>query len=433
MVGQLGAPAGGASAPIASPPGTAPLPAMQPPAPAPAPAVLATGVTYHKDIRSVLETRCIECHGGKVEDRIGPFSLDSWQAVSEAVKTWPVVDTVVDGHMPPWPAAADCRPIADNRALPPETRALFTAWEKAGFPEGDPATYVAPVKERAVVLGQPSLVLKMTQNYMPRRNDEYTCFGLADESGQPYTFPERKFMVAVQVLPGKPSEVHHVQLHRTSGRPAAGPVDCGGFTASVENMFSWRPGSTPLVYPDGGAANIPQGAGFNIQVHYNATFAKDGPQPDNTRVAFWFLKEGTPKSVITREAVQQTSFVIGAGNPSVRAGSGISVPAGVDIVGISPHAHMLATEMSATATVGGMRACLINIPKWDYHWQLDYTFTEPLSGPAQVSTSCVWDNSAEHQPTVNGMQLQPRNVSFGEGSFDEMCLHYVWLRRPFTQ
>jgi hypothetical protein len=40
----------------------------------------------------------------------------------------------------------------------------------------------------------------------------------------------------------------------------------------------------------------------------------------------------------------------------------------------------------------------------------------------------VYDNSAAHQPIVDGVQQQPRTVTFGEGSLDEMCLHYVWLR-----
>jgi hypothetical protein len=91
---------------------------------------------------------------------------------------------------------------------------------------------------------------------------------------------------------------------------------------------------------------------------------------------------------------------------------------------------MLATVMSATATVAGKQECLVDVPKWDFHWQLDYMLAEPIAGPAQVSTTCVWDNSAENQPTINGMKLSPRQVNFGEASLDEMCLHYIWVSRP---
>jgi hypothetical protein len=35
---------------------------------------------------------------------------------------------------------------------------------------------------------------------------------------------------------------------------------------------------------------------------------------------------------------------------------------------------------------------------------------------------CVWDNSPANQPYVNGEQVQPRTVGWGEGTVDEMCL-----------
>jgi hypothetical protein len=409
----------GPAAVSAMPPAGTAGPAAAPGAPA--------GITYQKDIRPIVELACLECHGSVAEDRIGPFPLHDYPSVMAVADS--MVTAVEMGKMPPWPAAPDCREIADNRSLPPETRALFTMWKAAQFPEGDPASYVAPAKQRTAALGEPTLILQMQQMYTPRINDEYTCFGLADESGQLYSFPERQYMLAVQVLPGEPSEVHHVQLHRTGGTPAAGPVNCAGIVSSVENMFSWRPGSTPLVYPDQSAAEIPAGAGFTIQVHYNSTFAVNGTQPDQTRVAFWFQTEGEPMNVVRRQQIFG-NVSIPAGNPNVRTTGGGSVGAGSAIVGISPHAHMLATEMTASASVSGENHCLINIPVWDFHWQLDYMFAERLMGPAQVSTTCAWDNSAENQPIVNGMQLQPRSVAFGEGSFDEMCLHYIWTRTP---
>jgi hypothetical protein len=387
-------------------------------------------VTYHADVRPVLEHACVECHGGDEADRIAPFSLDSWPSVSAAVMNWDVVGAIESGRMPPWMPADDCRPIADNRALGPETRALLTAWKQAGYPEGDASQYVAPAARGATALGEPTLVLNVPAPYTPRVDDEYTCFGLADASGAMFVASEERYLTAIQVLPGEPSEVHHVQVHRTEGAASAGPTNCSGFIAgSAENMFSWRPGSTPLVYPSGSAARIPAGNGFLVQIHYNAAFALEGRQPDQTRVAFWLMEEGAPESLISR--VQVFGPVnIPAGAAEVISTGSATVDGASEIVGITPHAHMLATKMSATANIGGQDECLIDIPKWDYHWQGDYLFEQPLAAPggARITATCVWDNTAENQPIVNMMQLQPRNVSFGEGSFEEMCLHYIWLR-----
>jgi hypothetical protein len=79
---------------------------------------------------------------------------------------------------------------------------------------------------------------------------------------------------------------------------------------------------------------------------------------------------------------------------------------------------------------GGAEECLISVPKWDFGWQLDYLYQEaiPYSRSDLLHAVCVYDNSPEHQPVVDGMKQQPKRVHFGENSLDEMCLHYVWLR-----
>jgi mono/diheme cytochrome c family protein len=398
-------------------------------------AVAGPAVTYQRDIRPLLEQSCVECHGGAESDRIAPFGLSDWDTVRQAVLDWDVVGAVDTGRMPPWMPAAGCRPLADDRSMPPEQRALFVAWREAGYPEGDASDYAAKESGRASMVGEPSLVLEVPTPYTPRVDDEYTCFGLGGEDGSLYTFADTRYLTAIQVLPGEPSEVHHVQVHRTGAAPVAGPTDCSGFVGgSEENMFSWRPGSTPLVFPAGSAARISAGNGMLVQIHYNASFAKNGRQPDQTRVALWFMPEGQPEALITR--VQVFGPVnIPAGASDVVSNGSATLEAPGEIVGVTPHAHMLATQMSATATVAGQQECLIDIPKWDFHWQGDYLFQEPLpiTTRTQVRTTCVWDNTAANQPLVNQMQLQPRNVAFGEGSFEEMCLHYLWLRRPFNQ
>jgi mono/diheme cytochrome c family protein len=387
-------------------------------------------ITYHKDVRAIFEQSCIECHGGPPEDRIAPFSLDSWETASVAVMNWDIVAAVESGAMPPWMPADGCRQLADNRSLPAEARTRISLWKAAGYPQGNPLDYVAPPARRATALGEPTLTLRVAAPYTPTIDDEYTCFGLTDDNSAAYTAPEEGYLIAIQVLPGEPSEVHHVQVHRTDGAPAAGPTNCSGFIAgSAENMFSWRPGSTPLYYPEGSAARISKGNGFTVQIHYNAAFSVNGKQPDQTRVAFWFMPEGKPRSLITRMQVFGP-VNIPANDPEVISNGSETVSGPSEIVGITPHAHMLATTMSASANIAGKDECLINIPKWDYHWQGDYLFETPLAtdGGARINITCVWNNSQAMQPVVNMQQLQSRNVAFGEGSFEEMCLHYIWLR-----
>src|SRR5262249_31077215 len=134
----------------------------------------AVGVTYHKNIRPIIESNCLDCH---VAGGIGPFALDSYAAVKQVGST--VVNAVKSGIMPPWPADPNCHPLRDDRSLKPEARDAFMAWQTAGFQEGDPATYVAPPKAETVDLGPPTLTLSPGGTYTPKPNaDEYRCFVL---------------------------------------------------------------------------------------------------------------------------------------------------------------------------------------------------------------------------------------------------------------
>jgi len=45
-----------------------------------------------------------------------------------------------------------------------------------------------------------------------------------------------------------------------------------------------------------------------------------------------------------------------------------------------------------------------------------------------VTVTCEYDNSPEHQPLLLGQKITPRDVGWGEGTFDEMCLNYAWIR-----
>src|SRR5262249_36830255 len=102
-----------------------------------------------------------------------------------------------------------------------------------------------------------------------------------------------------------------------------------------------------------------------------------------------------------------------------------------EIVGMTPHAHSWATRMNAhVQPADGAQQCLIEVPDWDYGWQLDYMFTEGLRyGPDDVlHVECHYDNTEANQPVINGVRRSPMPITFGENTLNEMCLHYLWLR-----
>jgi hypothetical protein len=92
------------------------------------------------------------------------------------------------------------------------------------------------------------------------------------------------------------------------------------------------------------------------------------------------------------------------------------------------HAHQLATQVKLEVVkADGTTACVLDNPNWDFNWQRDYTLSKPITlvQGDKLRITCVYDNSAQNQAFVAGMQQQPRTVTWGESSFDEMCMTYL--------
>jgi hypothetical protein len=69
---------------------------------------------------------------------------------------------------------------------------------------------------------------------------------------------------------------------------------------------------------------------------------------------------------------------------------------------------------------------LLSVPRWNFDWQLDYTFREPKRVPAgtRVEYTAVFDNSANNPANPDPSQA----VHWGEATTDEMMigfLHYT--------
>lgn len=413
-----------------------------------------TGRTYYKDVRALMEQHCIECHspGG-----IGPFPFDSYEAVKSLAPT--ILDAVSEGRMPPWPARNDCHPLRDVRSLAAEDVQIIADWIANDTAEGDPDDYVVhPTMTRTV--GAPTIEMDAGEGYVPdvSLDDEYRCFVLEG------TFEQDTFVTAMDIIPGVREQVHHVQIHRIpgssiasaksmdSGAPGLGYQCFGGVGVSgAENMFSWRPGSTAIVFDEGDAGFIEAGSGVVIQVHYNNQFIPIGemPKPDLTKIALWTLPAGElPERIVTR-AGTVAGINIPAGDPDVMTESSTAMSTvstvgegflGIggtyvqgEIIGMTPHMHNLGTRLSSQIIrADGTTDCMVDVPNWSFEWQLDYLFGTPVSyGPGDTLTvRCEYDNSPENQAVINGQQVTPRNVTWGEGSLDEMCLNYVWVRYP---
>ena len=129
-------------------------------------------------------------------------------------------------------------------------------------------------------------------------------------------------------------------------------------------------------------------------------------------------------------------FTIPGGDPAYKAEFTYEVKGEPrKIFSVMPHMHLLGQTIDLRLDRGGEETCVARVDDWEFHWQQFYDlkpeeFLEVREGDI-LRYSCVFDNSAENQPIVDGEQQAPRTVGFGEGTLDEMCLNVVAMIEPF--
>ena len=91
--------------------------------------------------------------------------------------------------------------------------------------------------------------------------------------------------------------------------------------------------------------------------------------------------------------------------------------------------HYRGSQFNMTITRNSTQQCLLQIPAWNFNWQNGYQLTKPfnLQSGDTVNLDCHWDNSASHQPVVNGQREIPRDINWGEGTEDEMCIGFLYM------
>jgi hypothetical protein len=291
--------------------------------------------------------------------------------------------------------------------------------------------------------------LTMSQPYTPEESpDEYRCFLL--------DWPEQttQYLTGFRARPGDGRIVHHVIAFYAApsqvaeyqqlddADPAPGYACFGGPGGQRPRWLGgWAPGSLGNDFaPDTGLV-IEPGSKVILQVHYNTSTT--APVPDQTSLDFKLdaqVKKPAVLQPFTNIAwVTQHTMVIPAGNPDVSYNFAADPTPYLDqltnglfqanqpLTVWAATLHMHQRGLSAVTRIqrgDGSDECMLDIPRWNFHWQGSYGFAAPKTfNPGdKLYLECHWDNSAADQPLMNGAQLPPATLNWGEGTGDEMCL-----------
>ena len=420
-------------------------------------------LSWSTHIKPIIAERCGACH---VEGGAAPFALDSYEALNTYGEL--ALDSMESGRMPPWKAADDCNPLQHKREIPAEELEVFKAWwsgERQRGPELSEDLEPQTTTSAMSVSFEPTHRARVPEPYTPKigESDDYRCFILDIE------ISETMYLIGSDVAPGN-RLVHHVLVYALTGDQAeearlldeaesgpgytcfGGPIPIAeggapdgaslGATlsrVSLPNQIGgWVPGASPELYEPGTALRLDAGSRVVMQVHYS-TVAGEELTDERTEYQAILTTE-PPETLIKSRPFAQRELNIPAGEPEVS--TSITLPYYSDspsvLVGMTGHMHLLGKRIRAEINrADGSRQCALDIPRWDFQWQEAYSFERghelTLESGDRLTLTCVYDNSSTNQPVVNGAQLEPRDVAWGDGTLDEMCLLYTRSREPFTE
>jgi hypothetical protein len=106
-----------------------------------------------------------------------------------------------------------------------------------------------------------------------------------------------------------------------------------------------------------------------------------------------------------------------------------TAPRDVDVFAFMPHMHFRGKDFEFTAVYpDGRREVLLNVPAYDFNWQLGYELKTPIHMAKGTKIECVahFDNSAN-----NKFNPDPsKEVHWGDQTWEEMMIGFVLYKVP---
>jgi len=110
--------------------------------------------------------------------------------------------------------------------------------------------------------------------------------------------------------------------------------------------------------------------------------------------------------------------------------NGIDLTPGFQVHAVLPHMHTRGRKVDLTVVPpGGKTETLLCIVHWDFNWRRLYSLAEPgkVAVGDKLRVQCQWDNSDAGQPIVDGKKAPAEDLMWGEGTYDEMCLAFMYI------
>ena len=342
---------------------------------------------------------------------------------------------VATRKMPPWFAdpAAGCF-SNDPRLTENEIRTVV-GWVNQGSPEGNAKDAPPAVAFETGWTVQPDLVIEMPKPVaLPASGIINYKYVLVKTS-----FPADLWVAASEMRAGNPKVLHHgkVWVRPPGSRWMKNAVP--GDSYEYETQGDWighnivgdrneivgkfNPGLNPQRYDvEGAAIFIPKGSDLVFELHYTPAGV---PAMDASKLGLVLAQIRPNARYFYSIALANLALRIPPRADNVEVVSEVTVEAPVKLVYVQPHMHLRGKDYELRLTYPDGRSETVFKGKYDFTWQLGYTFSKPIPLPkgTRITGVAHFDNSANNPFNPDPSQ----EVRWGAQNWHEMASGFLGL------
>lgn len=176
-----------------------------------------------------------------------------------------------------------------------------------------------------------------------------------------------------------------------------------------------------MLFADGMAKKVPAGSQLIFQMHYTPN---GSPQEDRSSIGLMFADAKSVRKEVSTISVDTQLLLIPPLTPNYRVTCWKTFRQDTQLLSLYPHMHVRGKSFRYEAYYpDGTVEVLLDVPRYDFNWQLTYEFPQPKLIPKGTRMRCVahYDNSPDNIANPNPNRL----VHFGEQTWDEMLIGFM--------
>ena len=152
-----------------------------------------------------------------------------------------------------------------------------------------------------------------------------------------------------------------------------------------------------------------------FEVHYTPT---GETHIDESKIGLVFTDE-PPTQTVMDGAIVHGQFTIPPGEANYKIEADLTFSKDAKLLNLLPHSHLRGVRWDYEAVYpDGRRQAILSVPSYDFNWQIDYIFDEPITMPAgsKIHAVAYYDNSAANRSNPD----PTAEVLWGEQTDEEM-------------